>query len=139
MLTEEPQLEECPPAYDSSKAATYVAGSEVEVNEIIYRCNGYPFALYCTIPSFQPESSDGKPWEDAWKEMSACAVATSTPSSWPSYTVSSLNVAERNCKSMTQHKYITLTFTLNYELQPSQSPTDVRDSCMAVVIVCFVS
>ena len=74
----------CPPAYDPSIAVTYQEGSEVEVNGIIYRCNPYPFAIYCTLHGYRPESLDNISWKYSWEVTSACAVPPSGLSSWPS-------------------------------------------------------
>jgi hypothetical protein len=73
-----PESESCPPAYDPSIAWTYDDGSEVEVHGIIYRCNPYPFAIYCTMHSYRPESIDNEFWKDSWVVVSACVVPSST-------------------------------------------------------------
>ena len=82
--SENVRTEHCPPAYDPSIAATYKEGSEVEVNGIIYRCNPYPFAIYCTLHDYRPESRDNMSWKYSWEVTSACAVPSSRLSLWPS-------------------------------------------------------
>ncbi|KAL3811655.1 hypothetical protein ACHAXA_004387 [Cyclostephanos tholiformis] len=81
-------LSVCPPAYNASIAVTYDDGSEVEAHGIIYRCNPYPFAIYCTMHSYRPDSSDNTSWKDAWEGVSACAMPNSMLIVWPSLTPS---------------------------------------------------
>lgn len=74
----------CPMAYDSTNVASYVEGSEVEVDEIIYRCNGYPFTIYCTMPNFKPGNNVDELWKDAWKEVNPCRIEERQHSDLPS-------------------------------------------------------
>ena len=73
---------ECPPTYNSELTSTYTAGTEVEVDRVIYQCNPYPFAIYCTFVSYQPMPPGGTStsWTDAWSEVGGCVLPTSGPS-----------------------------------------------------------
>ena len=88
----------CPPAYDPSIAVSYKEGSEVEVNGTIYRCNPYPFAIYCTLHGYRPESLDNISWKYSWEETSACVVPPSGLSLWPSLsTTAAVSELGRGC------------------------------------------
>ncbi|KAL7550520.1 hypothetical protein ACHAWF_013737 [Thalassiosira exigua] len=76
--------EVCRPSYDAALASTYVAGTEVEVDGVNYRCHPYPYAIYCTFPDFMPKSTSGSPWTDVWEVGRACAMPTRMPSGAPS-------------------------------------------------------
>ncbi len=42
----------CPASYDITQVSTYDAGTEVEANQVIYRCNDFPWAYYCSQHDF---------------------------------------------------------------------------------------
>ena len=87
----------CPPAYDQTSASSYVWGSTVEMNGFIYMCNSYPYEIYCTIPSYQPQS-ENQLWVDAWVEVVPCKIDNSStlkPSLKPS-SVSSTSSKNEN-------------------------------------------
>ena len=68
------QIVICPASYELSQVSTYDAGTEVEVNQVIYRCNDFPWAYYCTQPDFEPKPDDPEDvtWQDAWREIGTC-------------------------------------------------------------------
>ncbi|KAL7531650.1 hypothetical protein ACHAXR_004155 [Thalassiosira sp. AJA248-18] len=103
----------CPPTYNPSIALSYLDGSEVEVDSIVYRCNPYPFAIYCTFVSFRPKSSDGTSWNDAWEVIAPCKIDQSvvhTTTTSPS-------------KRSSRHPATTGP-TINPSAQPSKIPTN---------------
>lgn len=67
-----PNSIQCPPAYNTSLSGTYVAGSEVEVNGVMYRCNPYPYAILCQLSSYRPQSTDDTRWNETWEAVSPC-------------------------------------------------------------------
>ena len=67
----------CPPAYDATIAYSYVEGSEVEVEGSIYRCNSFPYEMYCRHPHYQPKLSSEIPWQLIWQEMATCKTKVS--------------------------------------------------------------
>ena len=83
--TEDQVLPNCPDPYSSSLASTYVAGTQVEVNSVIYQCKGYPFAYYCTQLDFEPDLdnllNDNMLWKDAWEVVEDCRIVTNAPTS----------------------------------------------------------
>lgn len=116
----------CPPAYDPAVSTTYVEGSEVEAYGRLYRCNPFPYAIYCTISSFRPQSLDNMSWEDIWEEIDVCIVPTSRPSVVPS---------RSRTEKVSQKLLITVFFYAEKSLsimnppirmvKPTQSPTEV--------------
>jgi hypothetical protein len=90
-----------PPAYDQTSASSYVCGSKVEVNGFIYMCNSYPYEIYCTIPSFQPQS-ENKLWVDAWVEVEPCKIDESSTIK-PSLKPSSVSSTSSKSESWTTH------------------------------------
>ena len=86
----------CPPAYDQTSAFSYVWGSTVEMNGFIYMCNSYPYEIYCTIPSYQPQS-ENQLWVDVWAEVAPCKIdesSTIKPSLKPSSVSSTSSKSE---------------------------------------------
>mmetsp|Transcript_8277 Transcript_8277/g.18531 ORF Transcript_8277/g.18531 Transcript_8277/m.18531 type:complete len:807 (-) Transcript_8277:157-2577(-) len=96
---------DCPDAYDSSGATVYERGSEVEVNEVIYRCKRNQNAIFCNQQKFEPPEEDPGPtvesnipiatvanatpnsedvWKGAWERIGICTIApTASPSMIP--------------------------------------------------------
>ncbi len=67
----------CPPAYDATIAYSYVEGSEVEVESSVYRCNSFPYDMYCRRPEYQPHLSNDLPWHLIWQEVATCETKVS--------------------------------------------------------------
>ena len=71
----------CPDAYDST--TTFEAGSEVHVNNVIFRCRPEPFAFYCNHFEFQPtdrpernnNKRQGPNWQYAWERLSSNCIS----------------------------------------------------------------
>ena len=68
------QLQACPDKYDSAIASTYTAGSQVEVNSIMYQCRGSLYSFYCSKTMYQPQSSSTPLWSEAWEDLGPCSV-----------------------------------------------------------------
>lgn len=66
------QLPACPARYDSSIASNYKAGSQVEVNAVIYLCKGSLFSYYCSRPMYQPQSQTTTVWTQVWEDLGPC-------------------------------------------------------------------
>jgi len=122
----------CPPAYDQKDAPSYAEGSEVEVDRVVYRCNPYPFELYCTLPSFKPKSLDESvPWNDAWKEIVPCRTDENTTtiakptSKAPTHQPTKLQQTEKPVKS-SRAPVIIPTQTPTH--QPTKLQADVNPS-----------
>ena len=106
----------CPNSYRLSMTSSYVAGTEVEVNYIIYKCKPYPFAYYCTLPDFQPdpynELNNNSLWSDAWEFIGPCRHPSTSSS--PTVNTDSPTVASPRTDKPTT--------------SPSSSPTTVKPS-----------
>jgi hypothetical protein len=92
------ELITCPPAYDEMSPPSYSSGSTVQVNGFIYRCNSYPYEIYCTMPSFQPQS-DNELWVDTWAAVAPCKIGVSStmkPSLKPSSKASKASKGDRS-------------------------------------------
>lgn len=64
--------------------SSYVAGTEVEVNYIIYKCKPYPYAYYCTLPDFKPDQyKENSLWSDAWEVIGPCRLPSESLSKGP--------------------------------------------------------
>lgn len=85
----------CPATYDPSDAATYVAGTEVEVEKVIYRCKTSAYSYYCTQLDFQPdpdnELNDNTLWTGAWEVVGPCRQRALSGSPSVSPTLSTLS------------------------------------------------
>ena len=87
-------IEECPQAYDHGSVAGYVEGSTVETDGVRYRCNPYPYAIYCKSPEYRPLSKQTDNWRDAWQELGPCLIATEAVSSLRGFPRSSAELAK---------------------------------------------
>eukprot|EP00585_Thalassiosira_rotula_P019037 CAMPEP_0196203488 /NCGR_PEP_ID=MMETSP0912-20130531/5943_1 /TAXON_ID=49265 /ORGANISM="Thalassiosira rotula, Strain GSO102" /LENGTH=247 /DNA_ID=CAMNT_0041477607 /DNA_START=149 /DNA_END=892 /DNA_ORIENTATION=+ len=74
------RTEVCPNAYNHSIASSYEAGSEVEFDRVIYRCNNEPWAFYCTQLNFRPHGINDM-WVDTWSVVGPCILPTESMSS----------------------------------------------------------
>ena len=68
------ELQACPDRYDPSLASTYTAGSQVEVNSIMYQCRGSLYSFYCSKTMYQPQSSSTPLWSEAWEDLGPCSL-----------------------------------------------------------------
>lgn len=92
---------DCPDKFDSSGAITYDRGSEVHINQVIYRCKRNQNAVFCNQKKFEPPWVDPGPtvetssdsdnnsnnadlWEGVWERVGICSlVPTASPSMNP--------------------------------------------------------
>ena len=88
----------CPEEYDPS--ATYIGGSEVHVNEVMYQCRPYPYTPYCNNVAFRPGIEGSTVWEEAWTKLFACV---SEPSSRPSEAPSVYPTSQPTCERARWH------------------------------------
>lgn len=63
-------------------------GTLVELDGVIYKCNDFPFHLYCKLPEYRPGNS-AENWQDVWTAIDAAntimePAITASPSSRPS-------------------------------------------------------
>ena len=98
-----PELPICPDAYDPLDATTYTEGSQVEVNSVVYQCQPYPYAFYCTQLEFRPDPDHAEDtlWMDAWAAVGPCwhasldgstsASPTHSPTGSPKHSQSKTN------------------------------------------------
>ncbi|EJK74147.1 hypothetical protein THAOC_04194 [Thalassiosira oceanica] len=108
----------CPDAYDATKTSSYSAGSLVEVMQIVYKCQEYPYAHFCTLESFAPQSNQSL-WRDAWAEVGVCVrVPSLSPTDLPSSTPIT-NKATRTPTNLPSSAPITINPTRG----PSELPT----------------
>ena len=94
----------CPKSYDSSMQ--YKSGSEVEVNQVIYRCLPGTASIFCNQATFQPPADDPGPnylestttelWQDAWERLAMCIKA---PSSSPTLAPTTLAPTTTACNN----------------------------------------
>lgn len=76
------------PSYDESAASTYTEGTLVELDGVVYKCNDFPFHLYCKLTEYKPNSVDTN-WQDIWTAIDAAdtimepAITTSPTSQAP--------------------------------------------------------
>ncbi|KAL9181028.1 hypothetical protein ACHAXT_009833 [Thalassiosira profunda] len=72
------ELPVCPEAYDPLDATTYTEGSQVELNSVVYQCQPYPYAFYCTQLEFRPDPDHAEDtlWMDAWAAVGPCRHAS---------------------------------------------------------------
>ncbi|KAL7526048.1 hypothetical protein ACHAXR_001289 [Thalassiosira sp. AJA248-18] len=90
------QLPVCPETYDPSIASSYGAGSEVEVNQVMYRCRGSLMESYCARSKFRPGAESRTLWIGAWETVGPCSSPASLPTFSPSVSVSPTNTSESN-------------------------------------------
>ncbi|EJK46345.1 hypothetical protein THAOC_34993 [Thalassiosira oceanica] len=88
----------CPEEYDPT--ATYVAGSEVHVDEVMYRCKPHPYTPYCNNEAFRPGNEESSVWEEAWTELFGCSRE---PSSRPSEAPSAHPTSSPTCEAARWH------------------------------------
>ena len=98
------------PLYNELDTSTYTEGTLVEVDGIVYRCNGFPFTLYCKLPEYKPNSVDTN-WQDVWIEV----VTTVSPTLSPS----TASPTSRPSQA---------PITLEPSVPPSQAPTTLMPS-----------
>ena len=58
------------PSYDESALSTYTEGTLVELDGVVYKCNDFPFHLYCKLPEYKPGNS-AENWQDIWTAIDA--------------------------------------------------------------------
>ena len=88
----------CPEEYDPS--ATYIEGSEVHVDQVMYRCKPHPYTPYCNNEAFRPGNEESSVWEEAWTKLFGCSQE---PSSKPSEAPSAYPTAPPTCKQARWH------------------------------------
>jgi len=106
------------PLYNELDTSTYTEGTLVEVDGIVYRCNGFPFTLYCKLSEYKPNSVDTN-WQDVWIEV----VNTLSPTERPS-TVSPTSRPSQSPVTLAPSVQPSQTpITLVPSMQPSLAPT----------------
>ena len=68
----------CPDSYDPSIVLSYKAGTEVEHEQVAYRCNSVAsWAYYCKSTYFRPQLNNPNLtlWKNAWLEIGPCVLA----------------------------------------------------------------
>jgi len=111
----------CPEPYDPSGATKYKKNSEVEVDQVVYRCKPPPYSTYCNNSNFQPPQEDPGPdpkpqknsddpdvipivkinngggagplWKEAWERLYMCVYS---PTKYPT---TSPNTPAPTCKT----------------------------------------
>jgi len=85
--TETSNITTCPDSYDPSIVLSYKAETEVEHEQVIYRCNSVAsWAYYCKSTYFRPQLNNPNLtlWKNAWLEIGPCLLAP-TISPYPTY------------------------------------------------------
>lgn len=75
-------------------------GSEVHVDQVMYRCKPHPYTPYCNNEAFRPGNEESSVWEEAWTKLFGCSQE---PSSKPSEAPSAYPTAPPTCKQARWH------------------------------------
>jgi hypothetical protein len=70
--------------WSASNLNSYVEGTRVRKHTRIYKCKGWPYALWCRTSGYEPEESAN--WNDAWVRAGDCMAwdqATNAPTTSP--------------------------------------------------------
>eukprot|EP00804_Cyclotella_cryptica_P020912 CCRYP_009250-RA/>CCRYP_009250-RA protein AED:0.06 eAED:0.04 QI:0/0/0/0.75/0.66/0.5/4/0/652 len=71
--------------WSTNNLALYTAGTRVRKNDRIYRCNEYPYSLWCKMSAYEPEKSQY--WTDAWTKAGRCPnISSPSPTKVPTKT-----------------------------------------------------
>jgi len=71
-----PEIKECPAAYDTTGATTYVGGDKVEVTSHIFECHSL-YVDYCNVPEWDDSMGgevEEQMWNDAWTYIEPCVI-----------------------------------------------------------------
>jgi len=71
-----PEVKECPAAYDTTGATTYVGGDKVEVTSHIFECHSL-YVDYCNVPEWDDSMGgevEEQMWNDAWTYIEPCVI-----------------------------------------------------------------
>ena len=75
-VTTVPEIKECPAAYDTTGATTYVGGDKVEVTSHIFECHSL-YVDYCNVPEWDDSMGgevEEQMWNDAWTYIEPCVI-----------------------------------------------------------------